>query len=1055
MFKFPRRKAGNGPLHTAGGLLMFGALMGLLMGGVAVAGMAAGGGEDEEDIVYVPPGEKPNDKQPVQTPPAVSQPEQAEQQEAPEDPPVTEEHAQAPAPQPPVAEQQEAGQEDPVVVEAPTPQPAPAPTPTPTPVVDTDGPDSGDSVGISDGSAISVVEGRVATLDPASSGDDIVSLRILSGPEHGNVTVNPDNTLALVLTGTTHVGALDFTYEATMADGSSKTVTQALDVTKSPQPEGWGTGDAYMLRTDENGDVIVETGENHQALHISGRDDALNRADIAALEGVDKSVITNEWLIDHPEYGGSPDMALSKWTGTDVWKAMQKSGDPNSNWLLMERGYEYTDVADRLFVRNMQGEDELHPIHITAFGDGAQPVFTELPRMYQDPSSNVVVSDIHFTAGVQIIQGSNILLEDITLTGEGLMNIQNVDGFTLRDSDIWDIRYEEAPEGRENWWAHTDRTQGLYLNGNHKVLIENNLFDHNGWADDYREDASTEGGQAPSQYSQNVYINYDNFGVTFRDNISMQASSFGAQIRGGGLIEDNAFLDNNAGVNFIGGDTKDGEKTGQFTLLTSNVITSGAHKEAPRIGGLTYGIENRGYLSSLHDNIVAHLADPNNPDELLYKKWDHPAVDTEHGSYYDDTIVYNWVGSRAIEQNRSNDRNTDGVDEAIADQTTIQLYTAALLDKPDATVSDLSDYLRQDLGSSANGMTDADLITAYFQAGFGIETSITDAPADTLRFVPNDLGEGVRWDNRLNWDEGRLPGADNGDSVDLAGNWVNYGGTTTLNNLDFGSGGRLSVNHGYLEIAGELTAGEDGAEIDISAAGQFWTDGYTDDDRLDIDVDGGRFANTGDFSGNVDLTVTDGQAILATQGGNFDLGGVSRLVISGEDTRVGFDGTDGDTAVLRFEDGAVLGFSAQDGSLGTISEFRSGFYGAESTSIQSGVNLGLADLHLDLTGMQNSGGEYTLIEADEIIGGFGEIRVQGLRSDQDAEITVDYETDTVTLNLTCGSGDVSYDAVGDADDAQAAADLWAALTDGQPVYDEVTPLVEKTDEDLLDVSEAA
>ncbi|WP_300039640.1 right-handed parallel beta-helix repeat-containing protein, partial [uncultured Roseobacter sp.] len=285
-------------------------------------------------------------------------------------------------------------------------------------------------------------------------------------------------------------------------------------------------------------------------------------------------------------------MALSKWTGTDVWIEMQHGKEVNSNWLLMERGYEYSDVGGRLFIRNMQGEDELHPIHITAFGEGTQPVIDELPRMYQDPSSNVVVSDIHFTAGVQILEGSNILLEDITLTGEGLMNIQNVDGFTLRDSDIWDIRYEEAPEDRSTWWAHTDRTQGIFMSGGQDVLIENNLFDHNGWADDYREDASTEGGQAPSQYSQNVYLSYNNLGVTFRDNISMQASSFGAQIRGGGLIEDNAFLDNNAGVNFLGGDVVDGEKTGQFTLLTSNVITSGAHKVAPNIGGLTYGIEN-------------------------------------------------------------------------------------------------------------------------------------------------------------------------------------------------------------------------------------------------------------------------------------------------------------------------------------------------------------------------------------------------------------------------------------------------------------------------------
>ena len=43
-----------------------------------------------------------------------------------------------------------------------------------------------------------VVAGRVATLEPAD--DDIVDIRIISGLNHGKVTVNPDNTFAVVLT---------------------------------------------------------------------------------------------------------------------------------------------------------------------------------------------------------------------------------------------------------------------------------------------------------------------------------------------------------------------------------------------------------------------------------------------------------------------------------------------------------------------------------------------------------------------------------------------------------------------------------------------------------------------------------------------------------------------------------------------------------------------------------------------------------------------------------------------------------------------------------------
>ena len=50
-----------------------------------------------------------------------------------------------------------------------------------------------------DGNA-EVTSGRTSTLE--HNGDNVASIRILDGPQYGNLTVNPDNTMALVLTGT-------------------------------------------------------------------------------------------------------------------------------------------------------------------------------------------------------------------------------------------------------------------------------------------------------------------------------------------------------------------------------------------------------------------------------------------------------------------------------------------------------------------------------------------------------------------------------------------------------------------------------------------------------------------------------------------------------------------------------------------------------------------------------------------------------------------------------------------------------------------------------------
>ena len=69
---------------------------------------------------------------------------------------------------------------------------------------------------------------------------------------------------------------------------------------------------------------------------------------------------------------------------------------------------------------------------------------------------------------------------------------------------------------------------------------------------------------------------------------------------------------------------------------------------------------------------------------------------------------------------------------------------------------------------------------------------------------------------------------------------------------------------------------------------------------------------------------------------------------------------------------------------------------------------------------------------------------------------VDYETDTVTLDVTGGSGAIIYETTGTEEDARAATELWEALTEGQPVYDDASgPVLDVTDDDLLDLDQVA
>lgn len=902
--------------------------------------------------------------------------------------------------------------------------------------------------------SFSAVAGRVTTLDLGEL--QVAEVKILSTPDHGTVTVNPDHSLALVLTRSDDTTDLNFDVLITYEDGSTQTKAVAIDVTEGSQQGGWGLGDAYMLETNTQDKVVVEHGESHRKVYVSGGEDALTIKDIAALEGLSVDQIKRSFFADHPEYGATPEMALAEDAADYLW--IEVSGEqagPTSNWLLFDRGYTYDSM--RINPNVLTGESELHPVYVGAYGTGDAPIIDIEIRVIASGTENVVFQDVHLTEGFRAVKGENLLFDNVTVTGTNI-DIQNVDSFTLRNSSIHDVVLEEPAKGEDTWSPHLNRTSGIFVKSSTGVLLENSLYDHNGWADDYREDLSGTGGQPPSKYSHNIYLQSDNLDVTLRDNIIMRGSASGAQVRSGGFIEDNIFLDNNGGGMFGSGGKN--PATGNYTLFTDNVISSGAHKMTDDgTSALTAGFSSQGNLATLVDNIITHLADPDNPAEKAWKETTNWALGTKYevAPAVDDTIIYNWEGANAKEG--LNDQNLDGLDTKVLDQTTIQNFAADLLGKDTATIADLADYLRAQANGAFDGVVDADLIIAFFQKGFGLDTDLR-GEAETLRFVPNELGDGVRWDNRLNWDSGDLPGTQNGDQVELGGNWVQYSGTTQLKSLDFGSGGILDVSQGYLAVTGLVSVGKGNATLDIDAAGQVWFDGYSDNNILKINAEGGRFANTGLSTGNIRLTSSDNaQVILATDGAEYIMGHRSKITIKGGESHVGFDGDAGGTAVLLMSGNAKLSFVAADGLIGTIGEFYSGRFDEAGSGVRSGVNLGDVTLDIDVADIAALGrNKYDLIHVDELIGSFGNVNVTGLASDQNAKVLVDYSTDKVTLligNVGSGDGTITVQTVGVEADAKADLALFTVLSDGHGIYGGETtpPLVPGSDEAMIGSSD--
>lgn len=913
----------------------------------------------------------------------------------------------------------------------PEPEPIPQPQPDPNPVDPAPQPEPGLAT-----ATATVQEDRVTHLEipeDVTKGLAVTAVRILDQPEEGHVSVLPNNGLALVMSGAAPgTGKIGFSYEVTLADNSVVRVDTKVDLTEGLQKAGWSLGEHYLLETDAADNSVIEHGDNHREVYVSAGSHALSFAEIAQKEGLPVASITGAWLAKHPEYGSSPETALDEKAGIALWHFITGSkAAPSSHWMLLESGHSYDEMGF-LVKRGTQGESEMHPVLITAYGEGDRPLIVNAQNWNTPDNHNIVIKGIAFDSGLQIHQGSNYLLEDLSFKHKGF-TVQITDGVTLRNSSIIDVfRTESVSE--DIWSPHINRISGVFANDVDSLLIEGLFVDHTGWADDYLANLSLEGGQPPSIYSQSLYLSYGNTDLTLRDSILMRGASFGAQVRSGGMIENNVFLDNNAAVNFLGGADFGETGGGNYTLLMGNLITSGAHRDVsagPR-GALTMGIDNSSRMSTLLDNIVTHLANPDDPAELAAKPVGHKPVNHKFDPIFDNTKVFNWAGAKSVAAGMRVDKNVEGLDRNVLDATTIQNFTAELLGKKTATIGDLADFLRAQADGRLDGHVDADIINAFFRTGFGMNTTIR-GEADTLRFIPNDLADGVRWDNRLNWSTGDLPGTQDGDSIDLAGNHVRFGATTvTVDDFDFGDFGRLTATSGKLTIEGDIAVGDKGAALTVDYAGQIWIDGYRDSDMLEIDVVGGRFANKGDLVGLVDMHVSDnGQAILAGSGGSLDLTAGSSLTLEGSRIKVGFDGKDGETSVIRMHDGASLSFIADAKGFTTLGEFRSGAFGT-SPVIDTAIRLdGRLTVDVSALAAGTGGGTWTLIKADEIVGSFDRVDIVGLSPDRSVTLVLDYDAEEFRFIMgpDTGSGHVDQVVIGG-----ARAEAWSQDTDSLDLW---------------------
>lgn len=342
-------------------------------------------------------------------------------------------------------------------------------------------------------------------------------------------------------------------------------------------------------------------------------------------------------------------------------KALLRHERPD--WLLLRRGDAWNETLGqwRVSGRNMN-----EPSVIGSYGPGTQRPLLRVNEgqafgRYGGAGSpprieHLAVTGLHFSGegrgasvptGVYWVgPGEDVLFEDLEVNSFGtnfVLQSQHEDpvkNVRIRRCVVTDAYNTEGGGGHP---------QGLYAEGVRGLLIEGNLFDHNGWNADVE-------GAGPNIFNHNIYIATANSGVSVRGNILARGSSHGLQLRCGGVIENNIVVRNAVGL-LLGGGTPDPatHTYGVTGTIRGNVLLEGTDIAPGAERGIGIDIENIGYRgATVQGNILANkISDADGQSIRLGASGYGVGVGCTL-VYVSSNVIYNWRGPVWLDRPEAN-----------------------------------------------------------------------------------------------------------------------------------------------------------------------------------------------------------------------------------------------------------------------------------------------------------------------------------------------------------------------------------------------------------------
>lgn len=263
--------------------------------------------------------------------------------------------------------------------------------------------------------------------------------------------------------------------------------------------------------------------------------------------------------------------------------------DNMPDWLLFKRGDQWDEIGGwrlsgrsdkELMLISSYGEGLKRPqfaIGLTVTGGGNTPeviknvAFVGLAvipeaRNPKNPTNTATVNAINWLRGAK-----NILFEDCFFRWAGI-SLQDFDGFGIDNVTFRRTHFLDS-------YSVKSHAQGLFVEGVTNFTLDECIFDHNGWAEELAE-------AEPNQFNHNIYYQYgSDESFTIKNSILSRGSSHGMQLRSGGRVENNLFMENAINI-LIGSGDKENNIGGVTGWVIDNVILD-ATDIRPRKGHLT------------------------------------------------------------------------------------------------------------------------------------------------------------------------------------------------------------------------------------------------------------------------------------------------------------------------------------------------------------------------------------------------------------------------------------------------------------------------------------